>query len=87
MGFTLREVSLYVSSQLPNYSQESGRASRDGMPGEAFIMMPVGKQEALQKAHKQAQRRPTQFQIEMSATDKKRIERQKVERFISGAKC
>ncbi|KAH7413538.1 P-loop containing nucleoside triphosphate hydrolase protein, partial [Cadophora sp. MPI-SDFR-AT-0126] len=47
--------------QMRNYGQESGRGGRDGLRSQAIIMMPVGKQEALQK--------------------------QKVERFMSGAKC
>jgi hypothetical protein len=49
--------------------------------------MPVGKQEALQKSHEQAQRQPFKFHIAMTGKEKERIERQKVERFVSGAKC
>ncbi len=70
-----------------NYSQESGRAGRDGKRSEAIILMPVGRQEALQKAHEQAQRRPAKFHISMTAKEKQRIEQQKVERFVSGAAC
>jgi superfamily II DNA helicase RecQ len=33
--------------QMRSYSQESGRAGRDGKRSEAMILMPVGKQEAL----------------------------------------
>jgi superfamily II DNA helicase RecQ len=73
--------------QMRNYSQESGRAGRDGKRSEAIILMPVGRQEALQKAHKQAQRRPAKFHISMTAKEKQRIEQQKVERFVSGAGC
>jgi superfamily II DNA helicase RecQ len=40
--------------QMRNYSQESGRAGRDGKRNEAIILIPVGRQEALQKAHEQA---------------------------------
>ena len=40
--------------QMRSYSQESGRAGRDGKRSEAIILMPVGRQEALQKAHEQA---------------------------------
>jgi superfamily II DNA helicase RecQ len=40
--------------QMRGYSQESGRAGRDGKRSEAIILMPVGRQEALQKAHEQA---------------------------------
>jgi len=53
----------------------------------AIILMPVGRQEALQKAHEQAQRRPGKFHISMTAKEKQRIEQQKVERFVSGAGC
>lgn len=73
--------------QMRNYSQESGRAGRDGKRSEAIILMPVGRQEALQKAHEQAQRRPAKFHISMTAREKQRIEQQKVERFVSGAAC
>jgi RecQ family ATP-dependent DNA helicase len=73
--------------QMRNYSQESGRAGRDGKRSEAIILMPVGRQEALQKAHEQAQRRPGTFHISMTAKEKQRIEQQKVERFVSGAAC
>ena len=57
-----------------NYSQESGRAGRDGKKSEAIILMPVGRQEALQKAHEQARRRPVKFHISMTAKKKQRIE-------------
>jgi superfamily II DNA helicase RecQ len=40
--------------QMRNYSQESGRAGRDGKRSEAIILIPVRRQEALQKAHEQA---------------------------------
>jgi len=73
--------------QLRNYSQESGRAGRDGKRSEAIILMPVRRQEALRKAHEQAQRRPGKFHISMMGKEKQRIEQQKVERFVSGAGC
>ncbi|KAK6591445.1 hypothetical protein H4I95_12198 [Botrytis cinerea] len=73
--------------QMRNYSQESGRAGRDGKRSDAIILMPVGRQEALQKAHEQAQRRPAKFHISMTVKEKQRIEQQKVERFVSGAAC
>jgi RecQ family ATP-dependent DNA helicase len=73
--------------QMRNYSQESGRAGRDGKRSEAIILLPVGRQEALQKAHEQAQRRPAKFHISMTAKEKQRIEQQKVERFASGTAC
>ncbi|KAK6591474.1 hypothetical protein H4I95_12188 [Botrytis cinerea] len=71
--------------QMRNYSQESGRAGRDGKRSDAIILMPVGRQEALQKAHEQAQRRPATFHISMTVKEKQRIEQQKVERFASDA--
>lgn len=73
--------------QLRSYSRESGRAGRDGKRSEAIILMSVGRQEALQKAHEQAQRRPVKFHISVTAKEKQRIEQQKVERFASGAAC
>ncbi|KAG4426959.1 hypothetical protein IFR05_017558, partial [Cadophora sp. M221] len=73
--------------QMRNYGQESGRGGRDGLRSQAIIMMPVGKQEALQKSHEQAQRQPPKFHITITAKEKERIERQKVERFMSGARC
>ena len=56
--------------QMRSYSQESGRAGRDGKRSEAIILMPVGRQEALQKAHEQAQRRPAKFHISITAKEK-----------------
>ncbi|KAK6591982.1 hypothetical protein H4I95_11932 [Botrytis cinerea] len=73
--------------QMRNYSQESGRAGRDGKRSDAIILMPAGRQEALQKAHEQARRRPAKFHISMTVKEKQRIEQQKVERFVSGAAC
>ena len=70
--------------QMRNYSQESGRAGRDGLRSEAMILMPAGRQAALQKAHEW---RPGKFHISMTAQEKQRIAQQKVERFVSGAAC
>lgn len=84
-------VVIHVGSiyQMRSYGQESGRAGRDGQRSEAIILMPVGKQEALQKAHKPIQRRPVIFRILTTAKEKEkqRIEQQEVERFVSGAVC
>jgi superfamily II DNA helicase RecQ len=71
--------------QMRNYSQESGQAGRDGKRSEVIILMLVGRQEALQKSHEQAQRQPSRFHISMAAKEKQRIEQQKVERFVSSA--
>jgi RecQ family ATP-dependent DNA helicase len=73
--------------QIRNYGQESGRAGRDGQRAQAIILMPVGKQEALQKAHEQAQRQPGRTHGVMTEKEKRWMEQQKVERFISGSKC
>ena len=73
--------------QLRSYGQESGRAGRDGKQSEAIILMPVGRQEALQKVHEQAGRYPAKLQFCITAKEKQRVEQQKVERFVSGAKC
>ncbi|KAH8800926.1 P-loop containing nucleoside triphosphate hydrolase protein [Xylogone sp. PMI_703] len=40
--------------QIRNYVQESGRAGRDQQPSEAIIMVPEGRQEALQKRFEKA---------------------------------
>ena len=67
--------------QLQNYGQESGRGGRDGKRSEAIILVETGRQEALQaQFRRQAVRR-------VSAMDKARIEREKVNRFISGERC
>ncbi|KAK5279583.1 ATP-dependent DNA helicase sgs1, partial [Exophiala xenobiotica] len=73
--------------QMRNYSQESGRAGRDGLRSEAIVLMPVGKQEALQKSHERAQRQAPKFHIAMSRKEKERVERHKVDHFISGSRC
>jgi len=49
--------------------------------------MPIRRQEALQKSHEQAQRQLAKFHITMTAKEKEQIERQKVERFVSSARC
>jgi superfamily II DNA helicase RecQ len=56
--------------QMRNYSQESGRAGRDRKRSEVIILMPVGRQEALQKAYEQAQRRLAKFHISITAKEK-----------------
>jgi superfamily II DNA helicase RecQ len=68
--------------QMRNYGQESGRAGRDGKPSEAIIMVPAGKQEALQKQYERAQP-PKKIYGVLSQKEKERVERQKVEQFIS----
>ncbi|KAG9241062.1 P-loop containing nucleoside triphosphate hydrolase protein, partial [Calycina marina] len=75
--------------QIRSYGQESGRAGRDGERCQAIIVMPKGKQEALQKA----QRHPRNQTIDriagkvVSETQRRKIEIQKVNRLISGARC
>jgi RecQ family ATP-dependent DNA helicase len=72
--------------QMRNYGQESGRAGRDGKPSEAIIMVPAGKQEALQKQYERA-RPPKKIYGTLTKKEKEWVESQKVERFISGARC
>ena len=72
--------------QMRNYGQESGRAGRDGERSEAIIMVPAGRQEALQKQY--AQGRPAKkIYGALTKKEKERVEREKVDRFISGARC
>ena len=70
-----------------NYSQESRRAGRDRKRSKAIILILVRRQEVLQKAYKQVQRRLAKFYISMTTKEKQRIEQQKVKRFASGAAC
>jgi hypothetical protein len=70
-----------------NYGQESGRAGRDQQPSEAIIMVGAGRQEALQSHHAQLRREPIIHRAIITDIDKKRVEREKVDRFISGAQC
>ena len=72
--------------QMRNYGQESGRAGRDGERSEAIIVVSDGKQILLQKQFEQA-RPPKKIYGVLTETEKKRVEMQKVERFISGARC
>lgn len=74
--------------QMRNYSQESGRGGRDGQRSEAVVVMPVGKQEAFQKKHARAGTRSWKIQSRvMSSAEAKKIECDKMERFLSGEKC
>jgi RecQ family ATP-dependent DNA helicase len=67
--------------QLENYGQESGRGGRDGKQSEAIILVKAGRQEALQKQMQfRRQRRGRRV-------DKKEMEREKVNQFISGERC
>jgi ATP-dependent DNA helicase RecQ len=61
--------------QMRNYSQESGQAGRDRKRSEAIILMPVRRQEALQKSHEQEQWQPVKFHITTTNKEKERIER------------
>ena len=73
--------------QMRNYGQESGRAGRDQQPSEAIIVVGAGRQEALQSHHAQLRRQPIIHRAIITETDKRRVEREKVDRFISGAQC
>jgi superfamily II DNA helicase RecQ len=73
--------------QVRSYRQESGRAGRDGQPSEAIIIVGAGKQEALQNHHARLRRQPIVYQAVIIEADRKRVEQEKVDRFISGAQC
>jgi RecQ family ATP-dependent DNA helicase len=73
--------------QMRNYGQESGRAGRDQQPSEAIIIVGAGQQEALQRHHARLRRQPVVHQAVITKADKKRVEQEKVNRFISGAQC
>jgi superfamily II DNA helicase RecQ len=70
-----------------SYGQESGRAGRDGQPSEAIIITGAGKQEALQNHHARLRRQPIVHRAVITEADKKRVDQEKVDRFISGAQC
>ena len=76
-------VVIHVGSiyRMRDYRQESGRGGRDGQRSEAIILVEAGRQEALQGQF----RRPVRRVI--SPMDKAQIEREKVNRFISGERC
>lgn len=83
-------VVVYIRTihQMPNYGQESGRVGRDGKRSQAIIMMPAGQQEALQKRHARVWQQPRRMPCPMiTEADRERVEREKVEKFISGAWC
>jgi RecQ family ATP-dependent DNA helicase len=71
--------------QLRNYVQESGRAGRDMERAQAIILVPDGRQEALQ----QLLEVPSRPQIGGNLSEKEKgwAEQRKVDRFISGTKC
>ena len=73
--------------QMAAYGQESGRAGRDRQPSEAIIMVGTGQQEALQKQHARSRRQPAVHRAVITDADRKRVEREKVDQFISGAQC
>jgi superfamily II DNA helicase RecQ len=67
-------------------SQESGRAGRDSKRSEAIIMMPAGRQKALQQAHAH-KRDIIQWHKGILLKKKKRIKRRKIDQFINKAVC
>lgn len=73
--------------QIRDYGQESGRAGRDQQASEAIIMVGDGQQEALQTHHERLRRQPAVHRAIITEADKKRVEQEKVDRFISGAQC
>jgi Superfamily II DNA helicase len=73
--------------QVHSYGQESGRAGRDGQPSKAIIIVGAGKQEALQNHHAGLRRQPVVHRAIIIEADKKRVEQDKVDRFISSEQC
>jgi len=73
--------------QVRSYGQESGRAGRDGQPSEAIIVVGAGKQEALQNHYVRLRRQPVVHRAIITEADKKRVDQDKVDQFISGAHC
>jgi superfamily II DNA helicase RecQ len=73
--------------QMKSYGQESGRAGRDGERSEAIILVGSGQQEALEQQHERMRRRGATPQVAITKEDKKRAERERVDRFISGTRC
>ena len=66
---------------------KSGRAGRDRQPREAIIIVRAGKQEALQNHHARLRRQPVVHRAVITEADRKRVDQEKVDRFISGAQC
>jgi hypothetical protein len=50
-------------------------------------MVGAGQQEALQRHHERLRRQPAVHRAVITDADKKRVEQEKVDRFISGAQC
>lgn len=71
--------------QIHNYRQESRQAGRDQQPSEAIIIVGTGQQEALQKHYKQLRRQPAVHRAVITDADKKQVEQEKVDRFVSRA--
>lgn len=90
LGIDEPDVRLVVHTgaiyKMSSYGQESGRGGRDGKRCQAIIMVPEGKQEALQQKHDQERHRPAK-RLYFDERDERYIEWQKVERFISGERC
>jgi superfamily II DNA helicase RecQ len=70
--------------QIENYGQENGQCGRDGKRSEAIILVDEGWQKALQKMLAQSRRWPRRG---ITIANKEQLEREKVDRFISGEKC
>ena len=66
---------------------KSGRAGRDRQPREAIIIVRAGKQEALQNHHARLRRQPVVHRAVITEADRKRVDREKVDQFISSAQC
>jgi RecQ family ATP-dependent DNA helicase len=71
--------------QLRSFAQESGRAGRDGVRSQSIIMMPKGLPESLRKARPRTISRVKGSR--QTEAEKKMAEAEKVQRFMSGARC
>jgi superfamily II DNA helicase RecQ len=70
-----------------NYRQESGWAGRDQQASEGIIIVGAGQQEALQNHYVRLRRQLVVHRAVIMEADKKQVEQEKVNRFISRAQC
>jgi RecQ family ATP-dependent DNA helicase len=71
--------------QLRSFAQESGRVGRDGVRSQSIIMIPKGLPESLRKARPRTISRVKGSR--QTEAEKKMAEAEKVQRFMSGARC
>jgi superfamily II DNA helicase RecQ len=73
--------------QVCSYRQESSWARQDRQPSKAIIIVRARKQKTLQNHHIRLKRQSIVYQAIITEADRKRIDQDKVNRFISGAQC